>query len=118
MGSFLCLREFASFHLLSQISELNADYQRSLNGRHRNEIAQFLTLGEYRFFPEVMLSLRLSNGKENLDIVELFHKSLSAGDTWNKSVGGIQFSISQNVTKNIPNAFSRAFPGLLSPCWL
>ena len=65
-----------------------------------------------------MLSLRLSNGKENLDIVELFHKSLSAGDTWNKSVGGTQGSISQNVTKNIPNAFSRAFPGLLYACWL
>jgi len=107
MGGFLCLRGFASFHLLSQISEPNADYQRSLDERHRSEIAQFLTLGEYRFFPEVILSLSLSNGKENLDIVELFHKSLSAGNTWNKSVGGIQFNISQNVTRNIPNAFSK-----------
>lgn len=109
MGGFLCLRGFASFHLLSQISEPNADYQRGLDKEHKNEIAQFLTLGEYRFFPEVILSLSLSDGKENLDVVEMFHKSLSSGNTWNKSVGDIQFSVSQNVTKSIPNAFSKKY---------
>lgn len=105
MGGFLCLRGFASFYLLSQISEPNADFQRTLMDKHKSEIAQFLAFGEYRFFPEVILSLTLSNGKENLDMVESFHENLYAGNTWNRNIGNIQINISQNITKNVLNSF-------------
>lgn len=107
MGGFLCLRGFASFYLLSQISEPNADFQRTLMDKHKSEIAQFLAFGEYRFFPEVILSLNLSNGKENLDMVESFHENLYAGNTWNRNIGNIQINISQNITKNVLNSFAK-----------
>ena len=60
MGSFLCLRGFASFKMLSAISEPNPEVQRDLIAQHQGEMAEFLNEGEYRFFPEVILSLNLS----------------------------------------------------------
>lgn len=101
MGGFLCLRGFGSFKLLSHASVPNPDVQRSLIEKHKSEIAEFLIVGEYRFFPEVILSLNLSDGKENLDTIESFYENISAGNTWNKSIGDIQFHMSQNITKNI-----------------
>lgn len=101
MGGFLCLRGFASFKLLSAISEPNPEVQRELIDTHKGEMASFLNSGEYRFFPEVILSLNLTDGKKDFEELDLFHKKLQAGQTWNKNVGNIQFNISQNVTKNI-----------------
>lgn len=57
MGGFLCLRGFASFKMLSAISEPNPEVQRDLIAQHQGEMAKFLNGGEYRFFPEVILSL-------------------------------------------------------------
>lgn len=104
MGGFLCLRGFASFKLLSNISETNPEFQRELIDEHRGEMASFLNEGDYRFFPEVILSLSLTNGTEKFDEVELFHSKLKAGQTWNKNVGDIQFNVSQNTTKSIDHA--------------
>lgn len=101
MGGFLCLRGFASFKLLSAISEPNPEVQRELIDTHKGEMASFLNSGEYRFFPEVILSLNLTDGKKDFEELDLFHTKLQAGQTWNKNVGNIQFNISQNVTKNI-----------------
>ena len=106
MGGFLCLRGFASFKLLSAISEPNPQVQRDLIEKHKGEMARFLDNGEYRFFPEIILSLSLTDGEKYLDLVDSFHNALQSGKTWNKSVGGINFSISQNVTKNEINAYS------------
>lgn len=61
--------------------------------------------GEYRFFPEVVLALNLTDGLSEFDKVNLFHSELRSGQTWNKSIGDFQFSISQNVTKNILNDY-------------
>ena len=103
MGGFLCLRGFASFKLLSAVSEPNPEVQRELIETHRGEMADFLNAGEDRFFPEVILSLHLTDGTKDFEILESFHASLSAGQTWNKNVGNIHFSTSQNVTKNTTN---------------
>ncbi len=105
MGGFLCLRGFASFKLLSAVSEPNPEVQRELIETHRGEMADFLNAGEYRFFPEVILSLHLTDGTKDFEILESFHASLSAGQTWNKNVGNIHFSTSQNVTKNTTNTY-------------
>lgn len=105
MGGFLCLRGFASFKLLSAISEPNGQVQRELIDIHRGEMANFLNTGEYRFFPEVILSLNLTDGTRYFEEVEEFHSNLQAGKTWNKTIGDIQFSISQNSTKNVLNSY-------------
>ena len=105
MGGFLCLRGFASFKMLSAISEPNPEVQRDLIAQHQGEMAEFLNGGEYRFFPEVILSLNLTDGRSEFDKIDLFHSELRSGQTWNKSIGGFQISISQNVTKNVVNAF-------------
>lgn len=105
MGGFLCLRGFASFKMLSAISEPNPEVQRNLIAQHQGEMAEFLNGGEYRFFPEVILSLNLTDGRSEFDKIDLFHSELRSGQTWNKSIGGFQISISQNVTKNVVNAF-------------
>lgn len=105
MGGFLCLRGFASFKLLSAISEPNEQVQRELIDTHRGAMANFLNTGEYRFFPEVILSLNLTDGTRYFEEVEEFHSNLQAGKTWNKTIGDIQFSISQNSTKNVLNSY-------------
>lgn len=106
MGGFLCLRGFTSFKLLSAVSEPNPEVQRELIEKHKGEMASFLCNGEYRFFPEVILSLNLTDGMEHFDEVEVFHASLQSGQTWNKCIGDIQFSISQNITKNVVNQYN------------
>lgn len=106
MGGFLCLRGFASYKLLSAISEPNPEVQRDLIEQHKEDMARFLNNGEYRFFPEIVLSLSLTDGDKYLDLVDSFHNTLRSGKTWNKSIGSLSFSISQNVTKNELNVYS------------
>lgn len=107
MRGFLCLRGFASFKLLSAISEPNPEVQRELIENHKGEMARFLSDGEYRFFPEVILSLNLTNGKnvDDIEIIEQFHANLRSGQTWNRRIGAIQFNVSQNITKNELNRY-------------
>lgn len=106
MGGFLCLRGFASYKLLSAISEPNPEVQRDLIEQHKEDMARFLNNGEYRFFPEIVLSLSLTDGDKYLDLVDSFHNTLRSGKTWNRSIGSLSFSISQNVTKNELNVYS------------
>lgn len=71
MGGFLCLRGFAKFKELSRISEPNPDVQRDLMEDHQKEMVDFLNRGEYRFFPEVVLSVSLAT-KNNFEEIEEF----------------------------------------------
>ncbi len=107
MGSFLCLRGFASYKMLSAISTPNTDVQRSLIDEHKGDMARFLNAGEYKFFPEVILATSLTDGTKDFDEIGLFHESLHSGQTWNKSVGNFQFNISRHVSKNILNQYDR-----------
>lgn len=105
MGGFLCLRGFASYKLLSGISKPHEKIQRDLIEEHKGDMANFLNEGEYRFFPEVILSTNLTDGTKDFQTLELFHESLQSGQTWNKTVGDFQFNISRNATKNIINQY-------------
>lgn len=69
MSSWICV-----FSLVE--SYFGAKYRLlwSLDGKHRSEVAQFLTSGEFRFFPEAILSLSLSDGKETLILLNCFIK--------------------------------------------
>lgn len=97
MGGFLCLRGFASFKELSKVSEPNPDYQRPLINKHQGEMAEFLNKGEYRFFPEVILSLNLLTEK-NYDDVESFITSVQVGSKWNQNLGAYNISIYKHGT--------------------
>lgn len=105
MGGFLCLRGFASYKMLSAISKSNSEVQRDLIDKHKGDMARFLNAGEYRFFPEVILSTNLTDGTKDFDELDLFHSSLQSGQTWNKAIGNFHFSISRNATKNILNKY-------------
>ena len=96
MGNFLCLRGTAPFKLLSKISEPNPDIQRDLIELHKNEMANFLNRGEYRFFPEVILSVGLTDDITDSETVDNFYSSIYSGDAWNNSVGLFRM----NMTKN------------------
>lgn len=105
MNGFLCLRGFASYKMLSEISKPNVKVQRDLIDEHAGEMAAFLNKGEYRFFPEVILSTSLTDGKSSFEELGLFHTSLQSGQPWNKTIGNFQFNISRNVTKNVLNKY-------------
>ena len=68
MGNFLCLRGFADYKTLSRISEENKDVQRELIEKHKCEMAEFLNSGEYRFFPEIVLSVSLLTGNNHSEV--------------------------------------------------
>lgn len=105
MGGFLCLRGFASYKMLSGISKPNVKIQRDLIDNHKGDMARFLNAGEYRFFPEVILSAYLTDGKSDFALLEQFHSALRSGQTWNKTIGNYNINISQKTSKNSLNKY-------------
>ena len=99
MGNFLCLRGTAPFKLLSKISEPNPDIQRDLIELHKNEMANFLNRGEYRFFPEVILSVRLTDDITDSETVDNFYSSIYSGDAWNNSVGLFRMNMTKKEVR-------------------
>lgn len=96
MGGFLCLRGFASFKELSKISKENPNVQRKLIEEHKGEMATFLNKGEYRFFPEVVLSASLETDK-NYDEVNTFFASIQRNEKWgNSKMGYFVISVFQH----------------------
>jgi len=92
MGNFLCIRGYASYKRLSEISERNPDVQRDLIAEHAGEMARFLNQGEYRFFPEVVLSVSLLSD-ENFEEIQDFYEAISANSEWSKSLGKFNISV-------------------------
>ncbi len=70
LGGFPCIRGYASFKDLAENSIPNRSYQRSLIEEHHEEMKQFLSKGEYLFFPEVILSYTFHT-KDNLSISQI-----------------------------------------------
>ena len=68
LGNFLCMRGFTSIKDLEKISEPNPDVQRDLIEEHKGDMANFLNEGKYIFFPEVILSMVLSDSMNSDDI--------------------------------------------------
>ena len=93
MGGFLCLRGFAKFKELSRISEPNPDVQRDLMEDHQKEMVDFLNRGEYRFFPEVVLSVSLAT-KNNFEEIEEFFSCVHDRKAWEgKNLGDYKINI-------------------------
>lgn len=92
MGNFLCLRGFVDYKTLSRISEENKDVQRELIEKHKGEMAAFLNSGEYRFFPEIVLSVSLLTGNNYSEVSEFFSAVMGKKE-WNKKLGDINISI-------------------------
>ncbi len=99
MGNFLCLRGTASFKLLSKISEPNPAVQRDLIELHKHKMVDFLNSGEYRFFPEVILSVGLTDKTANMEEIENLYNSLYSGETWNSSIDKFKFSMTKKEVK-------------------
>lgn len=92
MGTFLCLRGYTDYKTLSSISEVKENFQRDLIDKHKGEMAAFLNAGEYRFFPEIVLSLSLLTDNNHSDVDAFFH-SVIAKEEWNKKLGDFAISI-------------------------
>ena len=92
MGNFLCLRGFADYKTLSRISEENKDVQRELIEKHKGEMAAFLNSGEYRFFPEIVLSVSLLTGNNHSEVSNFLNAVIGRRE-WNKKLGDINISI-------------------------
>ena len=92
MGGFLCLRGFADYKTLARISKENPDVQRSLIEEHKGEMAKFLNMGSYRFFPEVVLSMSLSSNNNFAD-VERFFETVRISGSWKENLGNVNISI-------------------------
>lgn len=92
LGGFLCLRGFADYKTLARVSKENPDVQRSLIEEHKGEMATFLNKGQYRFFPEVVLSVSLLSG-DNYSDVETFFDTVRTFGKWNQNLGKINISI-------------------------
>lgn len=82
MGGFLCLRGFASYKMLSAISKPNTEVQRGLIDEHKGDMARFLNAGEYKFFPEVILAINLTDGDKHFDEVEFVSYVVAIGPNW------------------------------------
>ena len=92
MGNFLCLRGYMDYKTLSAISEENKDVQRELIEEHKGEMASFLNSGEYRFFPEIVLSVSVLSNNNYSEVSDFFSK-VSSKEEWNKKLGDIYISI-------------------------
>lgn len=92
MGNFLCLRGYADYKTLSRISEENKDVQRELIEKHKGEMAAFLNSGEYRFFPEIVLSVSLLTGNNHSEVSDFLSAIISKKE-WSKKLGDINISI-------------------------
>lgn len=68
LGTFKVIRGFADLRDLAEVSVAipyqgskngqGTGYQRQLDAQHVEDIKRFLSKGRYRFFPEIVLSLR------------------------------------------------------------
>ena len=93
MGGFLCLRGYADYKALAKISKENPDVQRSLIEEHKGEMADFLNNGQYRFFPELVLSLSLDT-YQNYPEVELFFNAMRSRTSWgSRALGAYNISV-------------------------
>ena len=73
--NFVCLRGFATLGDLIDVSEPDKSYQRPLIDGRADELGDYLERGEYKFFPEVILSANF-NDANSLDEVRVFLQSM------------------------------------------
>jgi hypothetical protein len=89
LGTFKLIRGFAALHDLADVSVAmpyqgskdgeGTGYQRQLDEQHVEDIKRFLSKGRYRFFPEIVLSLR---SKGERDPIVTYTKRRSSPNDW------------------------------------
>lgn len=92
LGGFVCVRGFAPLGDLARFSYSDAEFQRSLINRHRDDIAEFLRERDSVFFPEVILSCqleRMCQRGESIPSGDLLGQLINATRPLSKSVGGL-----------------------------
>lgn len=82
-----CIRGFAPLKDLVKISEAQ-EYQRIIDTEHKKEITEYIEKREYLFFPEVILSYKLSE-KDNAKINSLLGLEIIKGKK-----GDVSFALS------------------------
>jgi hypothetical protein len=90
LGTFTVIRGFADLRDLAEVSiampyegsgfDEGHGYQRSIDEDHVEDIKRFLKQGRYRFFPEIILSLRSRSDTETVPVVSLRKKGRSKID--------------------------------------
>ena len=94
-GNILCLRGFAKLGELADISTADESYQREVDERHKNDIADFYDSGEYTFFPELILGVPLSALKLSGADIEDLYGTVATGEAKNlRNKGGITIKTS------------------------
>jgi hypothetical protein len=83
--NFVCLRGFATIGELVDVSEPDESYQRPLIDGRAEELGDYLERGEYKFFPEVVLSCNLDNAQALIELQQFL------GDTNSKSMPRTSF---------------------------
>jgi hypothetical protein len=101
MDNYLCLRGIASIKSLAQISEINPDIQRDLLDDHKGEMQDFLERGEYAFFPEVVLSMKIGLSDEVIGFEKLADAVDSADKGFNSNIGKVKINFKPDENKLI-----------------
>ena len=97
LGNFWCLRGYARMGELYKYSDPDESIQRDLLSEHRDEMVEFLSGGDFLFFPEVILGLVLSPDDGDLGKVNEVFQALSKGEGF-RNVNFGKFSIRSSVT--------------------
>ncbi len=84
LGNFLCLRGFAPMGQLYGLSEPDPSIQRNLLKDHRAEMVEFLSQGEFLFFPEVILCATLCHDGDSNESVNNLSEHLRRGEGFTK----------------------------------
>lgn len=84
LGNFLCLRGFAPMGQLYDLSEPDPSIQRDLLKDHRAEMVEFLSQGEFLFFPEVILCATLCHDGETTESINKLFESVRQGERFSK----------------------------------
>lgn len=97
--NFVCLRGFATLGELVDASAPDGSYQRPLIDGRAGELGEYLERGEYKFFPEVVLSCNLDNANALVQLQQFLAETSSKGMP-RTSFGHMSLSLSARSYKS------------------
>lgn len=106
-NNFISLRGYASMGDLNKISVADDSYQRDLISEHKQEMVDFLNIGEFLFFPEVILGAILEPDDGNTGNVTRLYQSLESDERFKLNFD--QFKIQFSVVKSKKSGQSKYF---------
>ncbi|MBB6214539.1 hypothetical protein HNQ80_000622 [Anaerosolibacter carboniphilus] len=96
--NFISLRGYAKMGDLERVSQADESYQRDLIKEHRREMFEFLSSGEFLFFPEVILGAVLEPDSGDMTKVDHLYKSFFEESNFNETFD--QFKLQYTVSKS------------------